>query len=47
LDLINELTALGYRPHEDIKYVEIDGGEHNPHTWGKIMPDFLKWVLGK
>ena len=45
LDLINELTALGYRPHEDIKYVEIDGGEHNPHTWGKIMPDFLKWVL--
>lgn len=45
LDLINELTSLGYRPHEDIKYVEIQGGEHNPQTWGKIMPDFLNWAL--
>ena len=45
LDLINNLTALGYKPHEEIKYVEIQGGEHNPHTWGKIMPDFLKWAL--
>lgn len=45
LDLINELTTLGYRPHEDIKYVEVEGGEHNPHTWGKVMPDFLEWAL--
>jgi iron(III)-enterobactin esterase len=45
LEIINELVGLGYRPHEDIKYVEIDGGEHNPQTWGKIMPDFLNWVL--
>lgn len=47
LDLINCLVAIGYRPHEDIKYVEIEGGEHNPHTWGKIMPDFLIWAFGK
>ncbi len=44
-DLIDELIALGYRPHEDIKYVEIDGGEHNPQTWGAIMPVFLDWAL--
>lgn len=45
LDLINELVALGYRPHEDITYEEIEGGEHNPATWGAIMPLFLKWAL--
>ncbi len=44
-DLINELVTLGYRPHEDIKYEEIEGGEHNPKTWGAIMPVFLKWAL--
>ena len=44
-DLIDELAALGYRPHEDIKYEEIEGGEHNPKTWGAIMPVFLKWAL--
>ena len=45
LDLIDALVALGYRPHEDIKYVEIESGEHNPKTWGVVMPDFLKWAL--
>jgi enterochelin esterase-like enzyme len=45
LDLINELVQLGYRPHEDVKYVEVEGGEHNPTTWGQVMPDFLKWAF--
>lgn len=45
MDLINELSRLGYRPHEDIKYLEVEGGEHNPQTWGQVMPDFLKWIL--
>jgi enterochelin esterase-like enzyme len=45
VDLIEELCKLGYRPHEDIKYLEIQGGEHNPTTWGKVMPDFLTWAL--
>ena len=44
-DLIDELVAIGYRPHEDIKYEEIKGGEHNPKTWGAIMPVFLNWAL--
>ncbi len=47
VDLIDEFTKLGYRPHEDITYLEVLGGEHNPHTWGRVMPDFLKWALMK
>ena len=46
-DLMDELFRLGYRPHEDVKYVEVQGGEHNPHTWGAVMPDFLTWAFGK
>ena len=45
VDLIEELCRLGYRPHEDIKYLEIEGGEHNPDTWGAVMPDFLMWAV--
>ena len=45
VDLIEELCKLGYRPHQDIKYLEIEGGEHNPTTWGKVIPDFLPWAL--
>ena len=45
LDLINDLSALGYKPHGDIKYVEVEDGEHNPQTWGTVMPDFLKWAV--
>ena len=45
VDLIDILCSKGYRPHTDIRYVEVEGGEHNPHTWGKIMPNFLQWAL--
>ncbi|MBL7816143.1 MAG: esterase family protein, partial [Saprospiraceae bacterium] len=45
-DLIDELCKLGYRPHADIKYLEVEGGEHNPHTWGQVMPQFLTWAFG-
>lgn len=47
LDLIEELKRLGYRDGRDIRYVEVLHGEHNPHTWGKILPDFLTWAYGK
>ncbi len=46
-DLIDELCNIGYRPHEDVKYVELVGGEHNPQTWGAVMPEFLTWAFGK
>ena len=46
-DLMDELFKIGYRPHEDVKYLEVEGGEHNPQTWGKVMPQFLIWAFGK
>ncbi|MCY7411322.1 MAG: esterase family protein [Chitinophagales bacterium] len=43
LDLIVELTKKGYRPYQDIEYVEIENGNHNQQTWAKALPLFLKW----
>ncbi len=45
LDLIAELEKKGYKKGEDIKYVEVEGGQHNQETWSAIMPDFLKWAF--
>ncbi len=45
LDLINLLVSKGYRPHTDIKYTEVEYGEHNPKTWGAVMPQFLTWAV--
>ena len=42
-DVIKALRNLGYED-ETIKYVEVKGGEHNPATWGKVLPKFLKWI---
>lgn len=44
-DLIDELVKKGYRREEDIRYVEVKGGEHNQETWSAIMPDFLTWAF--
>lgn len=44
LDLIKELEKLGYEQGRDIEYVEVEGGEHNPETWGRVMPTFLQWL---
>lgn len=43
LDLIKVLKEVGY-PDQDIKYVEVKDGEHNPATWGKVLPQFLDWL---
>ena len=45
LDLIVELEKKGYRWHRDLRYVEVQGGQHNPDTWSKAMPDFLEWLF--
>jgi enterochelin esterase-like enzyme len=45
LDVIKALKKLGYQEGHDITYVEVIDGEHNPQTWGKVMPDFLKWAF--
>ncbi len=45
LDLIKALEQQGYRQGRDIRYLEVRGGQHNPKTWGKAMPDFLQWAF--
>lgn len=47
MDLIKALESLGYDRKKAIRYVEVSGGEHNPRTWGQIMPDFLQWAFPK
>lgn len=45
LDLMKELEAKGYQSGADFVYEEVMGGQHNPETWGAIMPAFLKWAF--
>lgn len=44
IDLIGELKMKGFRD-ENIRYLEIAGGRHEPGTWGEAMPDFLRWAF--
>jgi hypothetical protein len=43
LDVIKELMAKGYDPNHDIFYMEMKDGHHDIATWGRAMPEFLKW----
>ena len=45
LDLIAELTKLGYKPYYDTNYMELKGGKHDVASWGVAMPEFLKWAF--
>lgn len=45
LHLMDALRERGY-PEEQIQYYEMEGGTHDPVTWGRVMPRFLKWVFG-
>jgi len=44
LDLMRELRMKGC-PEHDLRYYEMEGGRHEPHTWGQAMPDFLRWTV--
>lgn len=46
LDLIRDLKIKGVCS-ENIRYYEMEGGRHEPATWGKAMPDFLRWTFTK
>ncbi len=46
-ELIDELVKKGYHYPGDIYYHEIEGGKHDVPTWGKAMPEFLKWGWGR
>ena len=43
LDLIKELESIGYDRNVDIYYLEMADGHHDVYTWGRAMPEFLKW----
>ncbi len=47
LDLIKELEQKGYDRDDDIYYLEMPDGHHDVYTWGRAMPEFLKWGWGK
>jgi enterochelin esterase-like enzyme len=47
MDLMNEMRQLGYEDDKHMKYVQVEGGFHNEETWGRIMPEFLRWGWGK
>lgn len=46
LDLIEELIRSGLDPQRALRYVQVEGGHHHPDTWGRVMPDFLRWAFG-
>lgn len=47
LDLVKELVNKGYDREKDIQYLELPDGRHDVPTWGRSMPEFLKWGWGK
>lgn len=46
LGLIEELEKKGYSVAEDIFYINYKDGRHDVDTWGKAMPEFLRWGWG-
>ena len=43
LDLILALQKKGYKPGEDIEYLELGYGYHDHKTMAKVLPQFLQW----
>jgi enterochelin esterase-like enzyme len=46
MGLIDELVKKGYDRNKDIVYVEYEDGKHDVTTWGRAMPEFLRWCYG-
>lgn len=47
LDLIKELRKKGYSSEYEVKYINYEEGRHDVQTWGRAMPGFLLWGMGK
>lgn len=47
LDLMTELRHKGYQEHKDFTYVEVPAGRHDQATWSRVMPEFLRWAVGR
>lgn len=44
LQLMSLLADKGKEEGRDFTYVEVEGGTHDPETWGGVVMDFLRWV---
>ena len=44
-ELIDELAAKGFRRGADVVYHETPGGRHEPATWARELPEFLRWAF--
>ncbi len=47
ISLIDELVKKGYDRERDIVYLQYQDGKHDVPTWGRAMPEFLKWAYGR
>ncbi len=45
LQLMALLRKKGYQPGKDLRYIEVQGGTHQPATWASAFPDFLQWAF--
>lgn len=44
LQLMSLLADKGLEEGTDFTYLEVEGGTHDPETWGKVVMDFLRWT---
>ena len=44
LQLMAALSEKGMVEGTDFVYNEVEGGKHEPETWGRVIVDFLKWL---
>jgi len=44
-DLIQELTKKGYQSGVDYAYEQVEGGTHDQASFGRVLPDFLRWAF--
>lgn len=43
LQLHSLLEGKGLRPPQQLAYVEVEGGTHDPDTWKTVLADYLLW----
>ena len=44
VQLVELLKERG-QMEKDVHYLEVEGGRHEPGTWGRIIGDFLRWSV--
>ncbi|MGB3548482.1 MAG: alpha/beta hydrolase-fold protein [Saprospiraceae bacterium] len=45
LHLIDHLRHNGHVDPNDVAYLEVPGGRHEPETWGRVFIPFLRWAF--